>query len=62
LLGQKAISLDSNFAEAHRALAIAYVQKAQCSDAITEASRGVELDPNDYEQASLGYVYAMAGK
>ena len=24
--------------------------------------RGVELDPNDYQRASLGYVYAVAGK
>ena len=59
---QNAINLDPNFAEAHRALAIAYVQKAQNSEAISEASRGVELDPSDYERASLGYVYAKAGK
>jgi tetratricopeptide (TPR) repeat protein len=58
---QKAINLDPNFADAHRALALAYIQKRQDSQAITEARRGVALDPNDYEQASLGYVYAVAG-
>ncbi len=59
---QKTISLDSNFAEAHRVLALAYIQKGQNSLAIDEARRGVELDPNDYERASLGFVYAASGK
>lgn len=58
---QKAINLDPNFADAHRALALAYIQKGQDSQAITEARRGVALDPNDYEQATLGYVYAVTG-
>jgi hypothetical protein len=30
--------------------------------AIDEARRGVELDPNDYERASLGFVYGLSGK
>jgi TolB-like protein/DNA-binding winged helix-turn-helix (wHTH) protein/Flp pilus assembly protein TadD len=59
---QKAINLDPNFAEAHRVLAIAYVQKGQDFQGIAEARRGIDLDPNDTERASLGYVYAMAGK
>jgi TolB-like protein/DNA-binding winged helix-turn-helix (wHTH) protein/Tfp pilus assembly protein PilF len=58
---QKAISLDPNFADAHRALALAYVEKGENVQAIREARKGVELDPNDYEKASLGYVYAMTG-
>jgi TolB-like protein/DNA-binding winged helix-turn-helix (wHTH) protein/Tfp pilus assembly protein PilF len=56
------LELDQNFAEAHRALALAYMQKGQVSLAISEAHRGLELDPNDSEQATLGYVYAAAGK
>jgi len=59
---QKTIGFDPNFADAHRALALAYIQKGQNPQAIIEASRGVALDPNDYEKASLGYVYGKAGE
>src|SRR5208337_4545073 len=58
---QKAINLDPNFADAHRALALAYVQKGQYPQALDEAHRGSALDPNDYEKATLGYVYAVTG-
>lgn len=58
----KVIGLDPNFAEAHRVLALAYVQQSKNSAAIEQARRGVDLDPNDYQRASLGYVYAVAGK
>ncbi len=58
---QKAINLDPNFADAHRALAMAYIQKGEYSQALDEAQRGVALDPNDYEKATLGYVYAVTG-
>jgi len=57
-----AIDLDPNFAEAHRSLAVAYVQKGKIAHALAEARRGVELDPNDAELATLGYVYGLAGK
>jgi TolB-like protein/DNA-binding winged helix-turn-helix (wHTH) protein/Tfp pilus assembly protein PilF len=57
-----AIDLDPNFAEAHRSLAVAYVQKGKVAHALAEARRGVELDPNDAELATLGYVYGLAGK
>lgn len=57
-----AIDLDPNFAEAHRSLAVAYVQKGKIAHALAEAHRGVELDPNDAELATLGYVYGLAGK
>jgi Flp pilus assembly protein TadD len=56
------VTLVVQVADAHRALALAYGHKGQYPQAISEARRGVELDPNDYEQASLGYVYAVAGK
>ncbi len=59
---EETITLEPNFADAHRALALAYIQKGRVSDAVSEARRGVALDPNDYEQATLGYVYAVAGK
>ena len=59
---QKVIKLDPNFAEAHRVLALAYIQESKNSAAIEEARRGVDLDPNDYERASMGYVYAVSGK
>jgi Tfp pilus assembly protein PilF len=57
-----AIELDPNYADAHRTLAIACLQKGQASQAISEACRGWELEPNEAEQATLGYVYATAGK
>jgi len=38
------------------------VQKGEISRAIAEARRGVELDPNDAELATLGYAYGLAGK
>jgi tetratricopeptide (TPR) repeat protein len=59
---QKAIALDPKFADAHRVLALAYLQKGRMGDALTEAKLGVALDPNDYEEGTLGYVYAVAGK
>jgi TolB-like protein/DNA-binding winged helix-turn-helix (wHTH) protein len=59
---ETATRLDPNFADAHRALAVAYVQTGQIAQGIAEARRGVELDPNDYEQATLGYVYGISGK
>jgi TolB-like protein/DNA-binding winged helix-turn-helix (wHTH) protein/Flp pilus assembly protein TadD len=59
---QKAITLDPKFADAHRSLALAYIQKGRIAEAISEAHLGADLDPNDYEEATLGYVYAVAGK
>ena len=59
---QKAVELDPNFADAHRTLAIAYSQKGLASQAISEASRGVALDPNVSEKVTLAYVYAASGK
>ena len=57
-----ALELDPSFADAHRAVAVAYLQMGKSSQAVAEARRGVELDSNDYEQATLGYVYGMAHK
>jgi tetratricopeptide (TPR) repeat protein len=59
---QKAIELDPNFADAHRTLAIAYSQKGLAQQGISEARRGLALDPNVSEQATLAYVYAAGGK
>lgn len=59
---QKAIDLDPNFADAHRTLAIAYSLKGLASQAVSEARRGLALDPNVSEQATLGYVFAASGQ
>jgi TolB-like protein/DNA-binding winged helix-turn-helix (wHTH) protein len=58
---QPAVALDPNFAQAHRALAVAYAQKQQFPQALAEARRAAELDPNDYNQATLGHLYAITG-
>lgn len=57
-----AVDSEPEFAETHRALSVAYVQKGEILQAVAEARRAVELDPNNCAQATLGYVYASAGK
>lgn len=59
---QRTIDLDQGFPEAHRSLAVAYVQQRRFSDAMVEARKAVDLNPdNDGTQATLGYVYAVTG-
>jgi tetratricopeptide (TPR) repeat protein len=56
-------ALEPDYPEIHRALGVVYVQKREMQLAITEASQAVNSDPNNYcAQATLGYVYASAGK
>lgn len=58
----KVIQMERGFAEAHRALAVAYVQKREMALAVKEALEAVSLDDkNNSAQATLGYVYAVAG-
>jgi tetratricopeptide (TPR) repeat protein len=59
---QRTIDLDPRFAEAHRSLAVAYVQQKKFSDAMAEARKALDLNPdNDGIRATLGYVYAVTG-
>jgi TolB-like protein/DNA-binding winged helix-turn-helix (wHTH) protein/lipoprotein NlpI len=59
---RKAIELDPNFGEAHRVIALAYMQIGASSQAISQARRAMDLFPDDpAAPATLGYVYAVAG-
>lgn len=59
---QQTIDLDQRFPEAHRSLAVAYVRQRRFSEAMAEARKAVDLNPdNDGTQATLGYVYAITG-
>ena len=50
------------FAPNCRVLALAYLRKGQTLQAISEAQRGRELDPNDFQNSTLGYIYGVAGR
>jgi tetratricopeptide (TPR) repeat protein len=43
---QRAVALDDSLSGAHSVLAAVYVQKGQYDQAVTEARRGIALDPN----------------
>ena len=59
---QRTIELDPDFSEAHRSLAVAWVRQRKFPDAMAEARKAVDLNPdNDGTQATLGYVYAVTG-
>jgi TolB-like protein/DNA-binding winged helix-turn-helix (wHTH) protein/tetratricopeptide (TPR) repeat protein len=59
---EKAIELDANFAEAHRILALCYAQKKRYIEALAEAKKGFDLDPNDSQRGTLGYLYGVTGQ
>jgi TolB-like protein/DNA-binding winged helix-turn-helix (wHTH) protein/Tfp pilus assembly protein PilF len=67
---EKAISLlertlvfAPQFAEAHRSLAVAYLEKGRLSDAAAEARSALELNPDNIGmQATLAYVDAVSGR
>jgi TolB-like protein/DNA-binding winged helix-turn-helix (wHTH) protein/cytochrome c-type biogenesis protein CcmH/NrfG len=52
-LEQKAIALDESLAGAHSLLAAIYVHKGQYDEAVTEAQRGISLNPN----SPFGYLW-----
>jgi serine/threonine-protein kinase len=59
----KALRLDDNFAPAHWHLAWAYEQAGQFEKGISEAQRAMAIDgDNLLYVASLGHVYARAGR
>jgi len=60
---QKALSLNSSLADAHSALGVLYAWSGRYDEAIAEAERGVELDPNSGQvYFNLGFLLRMAGK
>jgi len=62
-LAQKALSLDDAIDSPHSLLAHVYLMKRQFEMAITEAERGVALNPNGADaQAHLGMILNYAGR
>ena len=62
-LGQQAVGLDDSQPTAHETLAYAYIGKKQHAEAIAEAHKAVELDPNSADAyATLGEVLSFAGQ
>lgn len=60
---QRTIEFAPDFSEAHRTLALAYVQQKNFSAAIVEAQKAVGLNPNNAGvRATLGYVEAVRGR
>jgi serine/threonine-protein kinase len=59
---RKIIAADPQFSPAHALLALAYEQKGMFEQAIAEISTARQLDSNAYNTASLGHIYAAAGK
>jgi adenylate cyclase len=62
-LTQKALALNGSLADAHSLLGILYSWSGRYEEAIAEAERGVELDPNSGQAYfNLGVVLRWAGK
>lgn len=60
---KKALELDSNFALAHRLLAIACEQKRMYAEAIDQNRRWGDLTGDGVKtRVALGYVYALSGR
>lgn len=59
---QQMLDIDPGFSEAHRSLAIAYAKQHKLSDALVEARRALDLNPNNVgARATVGYVEAVLG-
>jgi TolB-like protein/Tfp pilus assembly protein PilF len=59
---QRTIDLDPLFSEAHRSLAIAYAQQRNFPQAMGEARKALELNPDNIGvRATAGYVAAVSG-
>lgn len=60
---RRTIELAPDFSEAHRTLAVAFIQERNFSDASVEAEKAVALNPNNVGvRATLGYVEAVRGR
>ena len=59
---KRTLDFAPRFSEAHRSLAIAYVQQGKLAEAALEAGTALDLNPNNLgAQATLGYVQAVDG-
>ena len=59
---RKAVEIEPGFGFAHEGMAIAYVQKRMCSEAIAVADKGTKADDSPFVLATSGGVYAACGK
>jgi len=59
---RKTLDMDSNFAEAHFHLALAYEGKKSYDDAIREYEKYIELSGDKSMKAWVGRVYAESGR
>jgi tetratricopeptide (TPR) repeat protein len=61
-LFRKAVEIEPGFGFAHESMAIAYVQKRMCPEAIAVAEKGTQADDSPFVLATSGGVYAACGK
>jgi TolB-like protein len=59
---RKAVEIEPGFGFAHESMAIAYVQKRMCPEAIAVAEKGTKADDSPFVLATSGGVYAACGK
>jgi len=60
---QRTLVFAPQFAEAHRSLAIAYVNNGKLADAVTEARSALDMNPDNIgAQATVAYVAAVTGR
>jgi len=59
---ENTLNSDPNYALTHRLLGLAYAEKATFTQAIAELQKAVDFDPTSYNQAMLGYAYALTGQ
>ena len=61
-LFRRAVEIEPGFGFAHESMAIAYVQKHMCPEAIAVAEKGTKADDSPFVLATSGGVYAACGK
>jgi TolB-like protein/tetratricopeptide (TPR) repeat protein len=59
---RKAVEIEPGFGFAHEGMAIAYVQKGRCPEAIAVAEKGTQADDSPFVLATSGGIYAACGK
>ncbi len=59
---RKAVEIEPGFGFAHESMAIAYVQKGRCPEAIAVAEKGTKADDSPFALAMSGGIYAACGK
>ncbi len=59
---RKAVEIEPGYGFAHESMAIAYVQKRMCPEAIAVAEKGTKADDSPFVLATSGGVYAACGK